>query len=803
MGIYRGPGGTGDAVADTSNQSASAVASAAAAAASATAASSSASSASTSATNAANSATSAATSAANASTSATSASTSASNAATSASNAAASYDSFDDRYLGAKSSAPSVDNDGDALITGALYWNTTDNKMYSWSGSAWEVITGTGGSGSVTSVAMSVPTGLSVSGSPITSSGTLAVSYASGYSIPTTASQTNWDTAYTDRLNWDGGSTGLNATTGRTSLGLGSIATQSASNVSISGGSITGITDLAVADGGTGSSTATGARVNLLPSYTGNGGKVLAVNTGATDVEWVAAGSGSGTVTSVALSMPSGFSVSGSPVTSSGTLAVSTTLNGVLKGNGSGFTTATAGTDYLAPAAIGSTVLAYDSNLQSFVNTFTLPTTDSTSGYVLSTNGSGTLSWIANGSDGSMVYPGAGIAVSTGSAWGTSLTAPTGTIVGTSDSQTLTNKTISGSSNTLSNIGNSSLTNSSITINGSAVSLGGSATITAANPNALTIGTGLSGTSYNGSSAVTIAIDSTVATLSGTQTLTNKTLTDSTTFFQDETDNTKKLQFQLSGITTATTRTLTVPNVNGTIITSGDTSTVTNTMLAGSIANNKLANSSVTIGSTAISLGGTSTTLAGLSSVTSTSFVGALTGNASTATTLQTARNINGVSFDGSANITITANTTNALTIGTGLSGTSFNGSGAVTIAIDSTVATLTGTQTLTNKRITPRVSTTASSATPTINTDNVDMFGLTAQAADITSFTTNLSGTPTDGQKLWIYIVGTAARAITWGASFEASTVALPTTTVSTNRLDVGFVWNAATSKWRCVAAA
>jgi len=102
-----------------------------------------------------------------------------------------------------------------------------------------------------------------------------------------------------------------------------------------------------------------------------------------------------------------------------------------------------------------------------------------------------------------------------------------------------------------------------------------------------------------------------------------------------------------------------------------------------------------------------------------------------------------------------------------------------------------------------PRVSTTTSSATPTINTDNVDMYGLTAQAADITSFSTNLSGTPVNGQKLWIYIVGTATRAITWGASFEASTVALPTTTVGTNRLDVGFVWNAATSKWRCVATA
>ncbi len=118
------------------------------------------------------------------------------------------------------------------------------------------------------------------------------------------------------------------------------------------------------------------------------------------------------------------------------------------------------------------------------------------------------------------------------------------------------------------------------------------------------------------------------------------------------------------------------------------------------------------------------------------------------------------------------------------------------------TLVEIAATQTLTNKRVTPRVSTTTSSATPTINTDNVDMYGLTAQAADITSFTTNLSGTPTDGQKLWIYIVGTAARAITWGASFEASTIALPTTTVTTNRLDVGFVWNAATSKWRCVGA-
>jgi len=73
--------------------------------------------------------------------------------------------------------------------------------------------------GTVTSVSLTVPTGLSIAGSPITTSGTLAVTLTAGYSIPTTASQTTWDTAYTDRNKWDGGATGLTAATGRTSLG--------------------------------------------------------------------------------------------------------------------------------------------------------------------------------------------------------------------------------------------------------------------------------------------------------------------------------------------------------------------------------------------------------------------------------------------------------------------------------------------------------------------------------------------------------------------------------------------------------
>jgi hypothetical protein len=83
-------------------------------------------------------ATSASLSALSATSSASAASSSASAASSSAASAAASYDSFDDRYLGAKSSAPSVDNDGNSLLTGALYWNSTSSLLYIWTGSGWD-----------------------------------------------------------------------------------------------------------------------------------------------------------------------------------------------------------------------------------------------------------------------------------------------------------------------------------------------------------------------------------------------------------------------------------------------------------------------------------------------------------------------------------------------------------------------------------------------------------------------------------------------------------------------------------------
>ena len=127
-----------------------------------------------------------------------------------------------------------------------------------------------------------------------------------------------------------------------------------------------------------------------------------------------------------------------------------------------------------------------------------------------------------------------------------------------------------------------------------------------------------------------------------------------------------------------------------------------------------------------------------------------------------------------------------------------------VTLPVTGTLSTLAEAETLTNNRITPRVlAISANSATPAINTNAYDFVDITSQTTALTSFTSGLTGTATNGQKLWIAITGTATVAITWGSSFEASTIALPTTTVGTIRLDIGFIWDAATSKWRCMAVA
>lgn len=324
-----------------------------------------------------------------------------------------------------------------------------------------------------------------------------------------------------------------------------------ANQITVTNGSgISGAPTIALADnpvlGGTESLTlpigATGSR----PVSAGNGmiryNSTTARFEGYQGSAWVTAGTGDGTVTNVS-GTPDQITV----VNGTTTPVLSIASNPIIPGTGSlAFPAGTTGQRSLGPV---NGMFRYNTTTATF------------EGYANNAWGS-----IATGAGVTSVSTGTGLTGGPITSTGT-ITIDTTVVATLTGTQALTNKTISGSNNTLTNIANASLTNSSVTYNGITVALGASGTITATATNALTIGTGLTGTSYNGSTAVTIAIDSTVATLTGTQTLTNKSM-------------------------------------------SGSSNTFTN------IPNSGLTNSFLTVGTTAIALGASSLTLGGLTTVT-------------------------------------------------------------------------------------------------------------------------------------------------------------------------------------------
>lgn len=119
-------------------------------------------------------------------------------------------------------------------------------------------------------------------------------------------------------------------------------------------------------------------------------------------------------------------------------------------------------------------------------------------------------------------------------------------------------------------------------------------------------------------------------------------------------------------------------------------------------------------------------------------------------------------------------------------------------------VPTISSADTLTNKRINSRVNSVASSATPAINTDTTDEFDITALATAITSMTTNLTGTPVNGQILRIRIKDNgSAQSITWGSKFVSTGLGTLLTTTSAGKTHrTEFIYDSTAALWACVRA-
>lgn len=549
------------------------------------------------------------------------------------------------------------------------------------------------------------------------------------------------------------------------------------------------------------------------------------------------AGGGSGTVTSVSVVTANGFAGTVATATTTPAITLTTTVTGILSGNGTAISAA-------STTGSGAVVLATSPTL--VTPALGTPTA------LVGTNITGTGAGFTSGSTNALQSATTTVNVSSATAPtnGQVLTATSGTAATWQTPATGSGTVNSGTAGQLTYYASTGTTvsgNANLTVSSSALTIGvaGSAVGTLLFANATSGTITLSPVAGAlGSSVLTLpAATDTVAVLAASQAFTNKTyngltissstgtlaiangktLTQSNSLTYTGTDG-STVAFGTGGTVLYTASVIPL-TVGTTTIASGTTTrilydnagvlgeyTLTGT---GTVVAMQTAPTFVTSATVPLLIGGSGTTGTQLTLKTT-------TGNGTTDALVIAGGNNGGTTF-ATFSAALLALATGSITMTGSLAATGARVTKGWFTDIESTnvptvggtaLPTATSTTTFTNKRMTRRATTVnAPGASPTTVTDNVDIQIFTGLATAITSMTTNLSGTPNNGDMVEFQFVDNGtARAITWGSSFvNGGLVNLPSTTVINTMLRVLVEWQTTTStapvtstnKWVCIAVA